>query len=898
MESTEKKTILAGTSPRIKRSCEVSDALMNTGASSKIGVQPRIMLSDVTKHSYIQSDNRELWYNNSDKFINIKPCQVQLNDLFKNDPLISNCHISKCGNKRCKTCGILGTNSNFTSSLTNKSYCTRAFDDINCKTCNVVYGITCSHCGLIYVGETKGQLNKRISGHRFQILNNGGQLLYQHFNLPDHSILSMGVIVIEKIYHHTNSPSLSTPYRREREEYWIKELGTASPYGCNDNVSSIGNLTSPSCSNVNVMHLFPSFNRKKRSHGTRHYTPPRNNQVLFNDLLDWIFRPLGIHHIRTKLFSIPLPSLNKLYKECLQSSFLDPLSREYKLNSIILDIGNCRLFKPVNSSLSNDTPDRFLHLKFANKGIDAININNILHNKHVRKTIPPYFKYQANPKISYTYSRSIASKLFNYKQCLQDWRFTNHEYDSPPCSCSSSQFLYQPAGHIVTGDLNIVDNTCLRDLISKGPKYREPQKFSWKYNFKLIMDSIEEYARSWAKQEDVELDTLSEWVKSVKHLLKRRIYMVSRSVNTKPDSIFDDEIVSRQLADLHDRFVIVPADKASNNVVFICKTYYYSCLQKELIDNNDVDSSTYQRTDFTKEEILVNHRSVLTSFGVNTQDENVDLPSLYWIPKLHKDPYKQRFIAGSAKCSTKPLSILLTSILTTVKDGLKKYCDVIYSRSGINQMWILKNSKELLENLNSNSLASVHSIKTYDFSTLYTTIPHSKLKSRLTELIRNAFRFKNGKKRYEYIVVGYKSTYFVKDRSEAKNKYTEDDIVRMLEFLIDNIFVECGGVIFQQVIGIPMGTNCAPLLADLFLYSYEAEFIQTLIKSGKRHLAKSFHFTYRYIDDVLSINNPKFGDYIDYIYPVELEIKDTTDADHQASYLDLDLIVHEPEPEI
>ena len=68
-----------------------------------------------------------------------------------------------------------------------------------------------------------------------------------------------------------------------------------------------------------------------------------------------------------------------------------------------------------------------------------------------------------------------------------------------------------------------------------------------------------------------------------------------------------------------------------------------------------------------------------------------------------------------------------------------------------------------------------------------------------------------------------------------------------------------------------MGTNCAPLLADLFLYSYEAEFIQTLIKSGKRHLAKSFCFTYRYIDDVLSINNPKFGDYINIIYPVELE---------------------------
>ena len=223
----------------------------------------------------------------------------------------------------------------------------------------------------------------------------------------------------------------------------------------------------------------------------------------------------------------------------------------------------------------------------------------------------------------------------------------------------------------------------------------------------------------------------------------------------------------------------------------------------------------------------------LNTINQPTKDDDIDLPSLYWIPKLHKDPYKQRFIAGSSSCSTKPLSKLLPSILTTVKDGLKNYSDVIYSHSGINQMWILKNSKELLDNLQSHSLTSIHSIKTYDFSTIYTTIPHTKLKARLSELIKNAFKCKNGKKHYEYIVVGHDSTYFVKYTSNAKNKYIEDDIVRMLDFLIDNIFVECGGVIFQQVIGIPMGTNCAPLLADLFLYSYEAEFIQTLIKTGK-----------------------------------------------------------------
>jgi hypothetical protein len=55
----------------------------------------------------------------------------------------------------------------------------------------------------------------------------------------------------------------------------------------------------------------------------------------------------------------------------------------------------------------------------------------------------------------------------------------------------------------------------------------------------------------------------------------------------------------------------------------------------------------------------------------------------------------------------------------------------------------------------------------------------------------------------------------------------------MLEFLIDNIFVSFGGTLFQQVLGIPMGTNCAPLLADLFLYSYESECLQKLVKDKK-----------------------------------------------------------------
>ena len=74
---------------------------------------------------------------------------------------------------------------------------------------------------------------------------------------------------------------------------------------------------------------------------------------------------------------------------------------------------------------------------------------------------------------------------------------------------------------------------------------------------------------------------------------------------------------------------------------------------------------------------------------------------------------------------------------------------------------------------------------------------------------------------------------YVKGHSDSKNKYSEDDIIKMLEFLIDNIFVVFAGKVFQQTVGIPMGTNCAPLLVDIFLYSYEADFVQSLLSNGK-----------------------------------------------------------------
>ena len=402
------------------------------------------------------------------------------------------------------------------------------------------------------------------------------------------------------------------------------------------------------------------------------------------------------------------------------------------------------------------------------------------------------------------------------------------------------------------------------------------------------MNSVEDYARRWAKSENEAPDTLSEWIKSIRTILKSRIRFVKTKMRTSYPSVFSKPEVIRELDRLHEEYVLVPADKACNNIVFVCKAHYYNCIINELGINSTLGNPTYITTALSKEEILQNHKSVLNTFNIPmNQKDDYELPYLYWIPKLHKTPYKQRYIAGSSKCSTKPLSLILTKILTAVKEKLQMYCATTYARSGVNQMWILKNSKELLENLKSQNFSHINSIKTYDFTTLYTTIPHDKLKTRLFDIIDNCFFNKNGKRKYKYLVIGHRMNYFVVHHSDATHKYSEVDIKNMLEFLIDNIFVVFGDQVFQQSVGIPMGTNCAPLLADLFLYSYEAEFIQRLLHEKKKSLAVAFNLTFRYIDDVLSINNNQFHSYVDLIYPSELEIKDTTESSTSASYLDI-----------
>ena len=370
------------------------------------------------------------------------------------------------------------------------------------------------------------------------------------------------------------------------------------------------------------------------------------------------------------------------------------------------------------------------------------------------------------------------------------------------------------------------------------------------------------YAKNWSKREQVELKYLSEWKDQLKELVTDRISNLKGHFKSPKCKVLDQPDVKDTLHKLHANYVLVPADKAANNVIVVCKKYYIDTLVKELgINNINSNNPTYIPIDDSFETIIKSHNQFITSVGLEMSEEDQNLPYLYWTPKLHKSPYKHRFIAGSSKCTTKDLSCLLTKLLSTIKDGLVRYCNTKTSGNGVNNIWILKNSTSLLSSLDQLDVRTAKSVQTFDFSMLYTSIPHDLLI------------------RYTHIKLTRAKGYFTHDiNGGGDNMFTADSICEMIEFLIDNIFVQFGGHLFRQVIGIPVGTNCAPLLADHFLYSYENEFLDNMIRSADTLM-------------IIVFNNKKFLDYLKEIYPSQLTVEKANKSDHLADYLDLTFII-------
>ena len=221
-----------------------------------------------------------------------------------------------------------------------------------------------------------------------------------------------------------------------------------------------------------------------------------------------------------------------------------------------------------------------------------------------------------------------------------------------------------------------------------------------------------------------------------------------------------------------------------------------------------------------------------------------------------------------------------------MKNHVIRYCEKVYERNGKNLFWSIKNSGEVLNKLKCKGFRA-SSLSTYDFSTLYTTLPHNLIKDKVIDLIQRTFTRKGSL----YLACNEKHAFFTSEEHTNHNLWSCQKVCEALTYLLDNIFIRFGNKIYRQIVGILMGTNCAPLVADLFLFCYERDFMVSLSNETQANVIDAFNSTSRYLDDLLNIDNLYFEQMVDKIYPSELKLNRANSSDTAAPFLDLDLSV-------
>ena len=133
--------------------------------------------------------------------------------------------------------------------------------------------------------------------------------------------------------------------------------------------------------------------------------------------------------------------------------------------------------------------------------------------------------------------------------------------------------------------------------------------------------------------------------------------------------------------------------------------------------------------------------------------------------------------------------------------------------------------------------------------------------------------------------------FLLQKKPKKYHAWSCQNVCNALTFLLDNNFIRFGTKLYRQVVGIPMGTNCAPLVADLFLFCFERDFMMSLSDDKQADVIDAFNNTSRYLDDILNINNVYFENMVSQIYPSELQLNKANASNTKAAFLDLHLSI-------
>ena len=343
--------------------------------------------------------------------------------------------------------------------------------------------------------------------------DNKCNILYKHFNsyLCKNATYTVQIIEVLEGTGRDNNKNVDkeiTKIRMQKETEWMLKLRTVYPYGLNDRIGNEYRSTLSS----SIASRFPKLERKHQR-GSR----VRSTRKI-NSHIDIILELSSVLHgnIKNAMNTIRL-LLESKTKRILKyfvttiNDFLERQSENFPYTSwylAALDTIEFKLYKPETPKCKKKAPNSIIKILFENKSLDFINIQKIINLDDVVSTLPKKIK-SFNPVVVYTLKPSIRSKIFNYKNFISDITVSD-DLSTYPCFCNGSSFVDKDHGHIVTGDLRIVQNNKLRKIFVKGPKYREPSLIDFEKAKDCIDKGLSEFIKLSSNKFKIDKGELSE----------------------------------------------------------------------------------------------------------------------------------------------------------------------------------------------------------------------------------------------------------------------------------------------------------------------------------------------------------------------------------------------------
>jgi hypothetical protein len=705
-----------------------------------------------------------------------------------------------------------------------------------------------------------------------------------------------------------------TKKHHEKEDYYIRTFRTLKPWGLNialNNKKPMENTFAIEQAFLPVKTL--SKQPGDRGRGVHRELHIENFQpVTFMDNLATLTKfHFWQHHCRI--------NFNKLKKKQLRTlgAWLEgegePLLQDHPgLLAICEDMLAHRLKtkkKITNNRKEREAPPVRWHIKLVGRGVKLVRLQSILRKQEVQVTIPDQAEFK-KPVIVFDYEPKTESKLMNYGKVIKsikgnDWDdhvkersrrekkdgtvYMSRFYTNPPkCKCHTSIHCNKDLGHIQTGDPDVIDDPELRELFKKGRKYIEEGMIDWENTKKAILDRIDETVDRWTKHEGMEKGEWDDWTDTVTEEIGKKIDQLKNNTYKQQPTILEKEETKEKLKELHEKYIITSTDKVSGNYSLICIQHAKMKMVQEMLYNEE---NTYQECTEKREKIIERQKEDMKNLHqITVKKDNHRLGYNYPTNKNHKIPPKMRIILNGNKVITQPLSKELSIHLKAIIASHRKICENAYRTTAVRHMWMVSDMKPVLDDIKVlNTTRGAKNLRTADFPTLYTKIPHDDLLKTITQGIEEVFQYHAGKAEPGAEIV-LKITYnqtkkerqaYVGPRSTESKKYiTKDKLISMLEYLINNIYSTVGDKTFKQIIGIPMGTDCAPFIANLYLHFKEYNWIKKMLEKDKKLLLEHFNHCFRYLDDFLGLNSGnKLEEYRKDIYG--LRIDTTNEEDNQ-----------------